>query len=63
MGNGSVSFNNSGQFTVFLNFSEKFYTFVRDKNDSKSNFSITKKKNYVELVVFYLNKYIFPVPC
>lgn len=63
MGNGSVSFNNSGQFTVFLNFFENFYTFVRDKNDSKSNFSITKEKNYVELVVFYLNKYIFPVPC
>ena len=63
MGNGSVSFNNSGQFTVFLNFSENFYTFVRDKNDFKSNFSISKEKNYVELVVFYLNKYIFPVPC
>ena len=63
MGNGSVSFNNSGQFTVFLNFSENFYTFVRNKNDSKSNFSITKENNYVELVVFYLNKYIFPVPC
>ena len=63
MGNGSVSFNHSGQFTVFLNFSENFYTFVRNKNDSKSNFSITKENNYVELVVFYLNKYIFPVPC